>query len=220
MRQSSLSLLVAAVALAVPLAIAPVLAADKIVHVYNWSDYIDPDVLKDFTKETGIKVVYDTYDSNDTLETKLLAGKSGYDIVVPSAANLAREIRAGALRKLDKTKLPNLAHIWTDIAKRMADYDPGNQYSVNYMWGTTGLGYNIDQIKKRMPDAPLNSWDMIFKPEVISKFADCGINLLDSSDDLLSPALLYLGLNPDSHNVADIDKAGALLKKIRPYIQK
>lgn len=199
---------------------APALAQQKVVHIYNWSDYIDPDVLKDFTKETGIKVVYDTYDSNDTLETKLLAGRSGYDVVVPSASNLAREIKAGALKKLDKAKLPNLTHMWDFVAKGLADYDPGNQYAVNYMWGTTGIGYNVDQIARRLPNAPVDSWDMIFKPEILAKFADCGVNLLDSSDDLIPPALLYLGLNPDSHNVADIAKAGDLLKKIRPFVRK
>ncbi|MFO1184412.1 MAG: polyamine ABC transporter substrate-binding protein [Bauldia sp.] len=199
---------------------APALAQQKVVHIYNWSDYIDPQVLKDFTKETGIRVVYDTYDSNDTLETKLLAGRTGYDVVVPSASNLAREIKAGALKKLDKAKLPNLKNLWDFVTKGLADYDPGNQYAVNYMWGTTGIGYNVDQVAKRLPSAPLDSWDMIFKVEVISKLADCGVNLLDSSDDLIPPALLYLGLNPDSHNVTDIAKAGDLLKKIRPFVRK
>ncbi len=115
-------------------------AEDKVVNVYNWSDYIDPDVLTDFTKETGIKVVYDVYDNNDIVETKLLAGGSGYDIVVPSDSNMARQIKAGTLQKLDKSKLPNLVHVWPLIAKRLEDYDPGNQYAVNYMWGTTGIG--------------------------------------------------------------------------------
>jgi putrescine transport system substrate-binding protein len=195
-------------------------AEDKVVNVYNWSDYIDPDVLTEFTDQTGIKVVYDVYDNNEIVETKLLAGGSGYDIVVPSASNVARQIQAGTLRKVDKAKLPNLVHMWPLVMKRLEAYDPGNQYAVNYMWGTTAIGYNVDKIAERMPDAPLDSWDMIFKPEVISKFADCGVHLLDSSDDLVPAALNYLGLEPNSHQPDDLKKAAELLKTIRPYVQK
>jgi putrescine transport system substrate-binding protein len=196
------------------------LAADKVVNIYNWSDYVDPDVLTDFTDQTGIKVVYDVYDNNEIVETKLLAGGSGYDIVVPSASNVARQIKAGTLQKVDKSKLPNLSHMWPFVTKRLETYDPGNQYAVNYMWGTTAIGYNVDKIAEAMPDAPTDSWDMIFKPEVVSRFADCGIQLLDSSDDLVPAALNYLGLPPNSHKPDDIRKAGELLKSIRPYIQK
>jgi putrescine transport system substrate-binding protein len=195
-------------------------AEDKVVNVYNWSDYIGEGVLDDFTKETGIKVVYDVYDSNEVLETKMFAGGSGYDVVVPSATNFARMIKAGVCQKLDKSKIPNLVHMWKQIADRLATYDPGNQYAVNYMWGTTAIGYNEDKIKERMPDAPVNSWDMIFKPDVVSKFKDCGIDLLDSPDDLIPAALNYLGINPDSKDPADIDKAGELLSSIAPNIQK
>ena len=195
-------------------------AADKVVNVYNWSDYVDESVLADFTKETGIKVSYDTYDNNDIVETKLLAGGSGYDIVVPTDSNMARELKAGTLQKLDKSKLPNLSHMWPLIMKRLETYDPGNQYAVDYMWGTTGLGYNVDKVKQRLPDAPLDSWALLFDPKYASKLKDCGITVLDASEDVTQSALAYLGLPPDSKNQADIDQAAALLKKIRPYIQK
>jgi spermidine/putrescine-binding protein len=158
-------------------------AEDPVVNVYNWSDYVGVGVLDDFTKETGIKVVYDTYDSMEMMETKLLAGGSGYDIVVPTDRNLARLIQAGIVQKLDKSKIPNLANQWDAIAKRLDTYDPGLEHATNYMWGTTGIGYNIDKIKAIMPDAPLDSWAMIFDPNVVSKFKDCGIHLLDSADD-------------------------------------
>ncbi|WP_343039158.1 polyamine ABC transporter substrate-binding protein [Propylenella binzhouense] len=193
---------------------------DKVVHVYNWSDYIDEEILSDFTKETGIEVVYDVFDSNEILETKLLAGGTGYDVVVPSAEFLARQIQAGVFQKLDKSKLPNLVNVWPEIAERVAVYDPDNAYSVNYMWGTTGVGYNVAKIQERMPDAPVNSWDMVFKPEVIAKFADCGVQLLDAPAEIFPAALSYLGLNPDSRDPADIDKATELLLSIRPYVQK
>ena len=207
---------------AATLALAPAaaLAQDKVVNVYNWSDYIGEGVLDDFTKETGIKVVYDVYDSNEMLETKLLAGGSGYDIIVPSDRNLARMIQAGVVQKLDKSKLPNLVNVWPAIAERLATYDPGNEYAVNYMWGTTAIGYNVDKIKERMPDAPVDSWDMIFKPEVVGKFADCGVQVLDSPDDLIPAALNYLGLDPNSKDPGDLAKAGDLLKSVRPSIQK
>jgi putrescine transport system substrate-binding protein len=195
-------------------------AQEKVVNVYNWSDYVGEGVLEDFTKETGIKVVYDVYDSMEMLETKVLAGGSGYDIIVPTDRNLARMIQAGVVQKLDKSKLPNLQHQWDVIAERLATYDPGNEHATNYMWGTTGIGYNVDKIKERMPDAPVDSWDMVFDPEVVSKFADCGIQVLDSADDMIPAALNYLGLNPDSKDPAELAKAGELLKSIRPHIQK
>jgi putrescine transport system substrate-binding protein len=190
------------------------------VHIYNWSDYIDEEILKDFEKETGIKPVYDVFDSNELLETKLLAGGSGYDVVVPTGPFLARQITAGVFQKLDKSKLPNLKNAWPLIQERTAIYDPGNEYSVNYMWGTTGIGYNEEKIKKIMEDAPVDSWDLIFKPEIVSKFKDCGIFLLDAADDIIPVALLYLGLDPNSSDPGDLQKAGELLEKIRPNIQK
>jgi putrescine transport system substrate-binding protein len=196
------------------------LAEDKTVNVYNWSDYIDDTVLEEFTKETGIKVVYDVYDNNDIVETKLMAGGSGYDIVVPTDSYMARQIKAGTLMKLDKSKVPNLSHIWPLINEKLQVYDPGNEYAANYMWGTTGLGYNVDKVKERLPDGPFDSWDLLFKPELVSKLADCGVYVLDAPEDVIQSALSYLGKNPDSKDPADIEAAEALLKPIRPYIQK
>src|SRR5579871_6415509 len=140
---------------------------ERFVNVYNWSDYIEPTVLDSFTKETGIKVRYDTFDSNDTLETKLLAGKSGYDVVVPSGFFLERQIKAGVFQKLDKSKIPNLANMWPEISERLAVHDPGNLYGVNYMWGTTGIGYNVKKAREILgPDAKIDSWDVVFNPEI------------------------------------------------------
>jgi putrescine transport system substrate-binding protein len=208
----------------VPLALVGLVSAasadEKVVNIYNWSDYIDPANLEKFTAATGLKVVYDNYDNNEIVETKLLAGGSGYDVVVPSGPNVSRQIQAGTLMKLDKSKIPNLSHQWDVIAKRLETYDPGNQYAVNYMWGTTGIGYNVAKIKAAMPDAPTDSWDMIFKPEVVSKFKDCGIEVLDTPEELIPAALNYLKLNPDSKDPADIQKAGDLLTSIKPNILK
>ena len=200
--------------------VAAAAAQDRTVNVYNWSDYIDEDVLSEFTDETGIKVVYDVYDNNEIVETKLLAGGSGYDIVVPSASNMSRLREAGTLMKLDKSKIPNVEHAWPLIAERLTVYDPGNEYAVNYMWGTTGLGVNVDKVKERLGDVPLNTWDVLFKPENAEKLADCGIHIIDAPDDVIQIALNYLGLDPDSKEPADIEKAGELLLSIRPYIQK
>lgn len=196
------------------------IAKDREVRVFNWSDYIDTSILEDFTKETGIKVVYDVFDSNEVLETKLLAGGTGYDVVVPTGPFLSRQIGAKVFRKLDKSKLPNISNMWDDIAKRSSIYDPGNEYSINYMWGSTAIGYNEAKIKERMPDAPVDSWDLIFKPEIIAKFKDCGIHILDAADDILPAALNYLKLDPNSKNPEDLQKAAALMEGIRPNILK
>ncbi len=196
-------------------------AADRVVNVYNWSDYIDPQMLKLFTKQTGIRVVYDTFDANETLETKLLAGRSGYDVVAPTAYFLQRQIRAGVFRALDKSKLPNLKYAWPEIEKRLAVYDPGNGHAVNYMWGTTGIGYNVKAVRERLGAGyTVDSWDLVFKPELMSKFKDCGVHMLDSADDILPAALHYLGLDPNSTAPADLDRAAALLAKVRPYVRK
>jgi len=193
----------------------------RTVNVYNWSDYIDPTVLEDFTKETGIKVQYDTFDANETLETKLLAGKSGYDVVVPTAYFLERQIKAGVFQKLDKSKLPNLTNAWPEIAKRLASYDPGNQFAVNYMWGTTGIGYNVKAVKARLGEgAVIDSWDVVFKPEELAKLKDCGVHMLDSPEDILPAALQYLGLNPNSTDPKDLEKAAEMMTKIRPSVRK
>jgi len=198
----------------------PVLAQERTVNVYNWSDYIDPKVIDDFTKETGIKVVYDTYDSNEVLETRLLAGKTGYDVVVPSGAFLQRQIAAGLYQKLDKTKLPNIKNLWPEIMARLAVYDPGNQYAINYMWFTTGLAYDVEKAKERLGDEPPNSWDVVFRPEILKKFADCGVYVLDSPEDLFTIALQYLRLNPDSRNQNDLKRAADLLGALRRNVKK
>jgi len=212
---------VVAFILAVLGAAGPIAAKDRIVNFYNWSDYIDPTVLEDFTRETGIRVVYDTFDSNDTLETKLLAGKSGYDVVVPTAYFLERQIKAGVFRSLDKTKLPNLDNAWPEITRRLATYDPGNQYAVNYMWGTTGIGYNVKRARDLLgSDGKIDSWDMVFKPENLAKFKDCGVQMLDSSDDIMPAALAYLRLDPNTTVPAELEQATDLLIKIRPSVRK
>jgi len=195
------------------------LAQQRTVNFYNWSDYIDPTVIDSFTRETGIKVRYDTFDSNDTLETKLLAGKSGYDVVVPTGYFLERQIKAGVFLKLDKTKLPNLANQWPEIAKRLASYDPGNQYAANYMWGTTGIGYNVAKAKAAF-GGPIDSWDVVFKPENLAKFKDCGVHMLDSADDIMPAALNFLGIDPNSLEQADLEKATDLMLKLRGNVRK
>jgi putrescine transport system substrate-binding protein len=198
----------------------PAFAQDKVVNVYNWSDYIDPKILEDFTKETGIKVKYDVFDSNDLLETKLLAGKTGYDVVVPSANFLGRQIQAGVFQKLDKSKLPNLVNVWPDIAKRLETYDPGNEYAVNYMWGTTGIGYNVAKVKERLGDVPLDSWKILMDPDTVAKLKDCGVMMLDASDEVIPAVLIYLGLDPTSTKPEDLKAAVEHFKKIRPYVRK
>lgn len=195
--------------------------AERVVNVYNWSDYIAPHVLDDFTKATGVAVRYDTFDSNDTLEAKLLAGKSGYDVVVPTAYFLERQIKAGIFQKLDKAKLPNLTNMWPEITHRLATYDPGNQYAVNYMWGTTGIGYNATVTKRILGgDGAVDHWQMIFKPENLAKFKSCGVDMLDSPDDIFPAALSYLGLDPNSTAPRDLERAADLVAKVRPSVRK
>jgi len=200
-------------------------APERVLNVYNWSDYVAPGVIDDFTKETGIKVTYDTFDSNDTLETKLLAGRSGYDVVVPTAYFLERQIKAGVFQKLDKSKLSNLGNVWPEIAKRLAGYDPGNEHAVNYMWGTTGIGYNAKRAREILGegtpiDVAMASWDIVFKPENLARFKDCGVHMLDSPDDIMTAALKYLGLNPNSTDQKDLERAADLLSKVRPNVRK
>jgi putrescine transport system substrate-binding protein len=211
----------AAIAAVLAVLTAPAGAEQRTVNFYNWSNYMAPGVLEDFTKETGIKVVYDTFDANETLETRLLAGKSGYDVVVPTAYFLQRQITANVFQKLDKSKLPNLVNAWGVVTKRLATYDPGNLYAANYMWGTTGIGYNVKAVQKILgPEARIDSWDIVFKPEILAKFRDCGIHMLDSADDIFPAALGYLGLDPNSTKPADLEKAADLVIKIRPYVRK
>lgn len=220
-RPFSLGVMTAAAIGALIVLVHPVAAQERLVNVYNWSDYINPKVLEDFTRETGIKVRYDVFDSNDTLETKLLAGKSGYDVVVPSANFLERQIKAGVFLTLDKSKLPNLKYMWPEIEQRVAVQDPGNAHSVNYMWGTVGVGYNVAKLQEILgPDSRIDSWDIVFKPENLAKFKECGVDMLDSSDDILSAALFYLGLDPNSTKRQDLEQAAALVTKVRPFVRK
>jgi putrescine transport system substrate-binding protein len=203
------------------LAAVPALAQDnKTLHVYNWSDYIAEDTVKKFEEATGIKVTYDVYDSNEVLEAKLLAGNSGYDIVVPTSNFLQRQVAAGVYQELDKSKLPNLKNMDPDLMKQAAAYDPDNAHGIIYMWGTIGLGYNVDKIKERLgDDAPTDSWALIFDPENAKKLQDCGITLLDAPSDVFQLALAYLGLDPESTDAGDLQKAADLLTSIRPYVR-
>ena len=210
-----------AIAAALTLLSAPTEAEERVVNFYNWSNYMAPDVLEAFTKETGIKVVYDTFDANETLETRLMAGKSGYDVVVPTAYFLQRQIKANIFQKLDKSKLPNLANAWPMVNQHLATYDPGNVFAANYMWGTTGIGYNVKKVREILgPDAKIDSWDIVFKPENLARFKDCGVQMLDSADDIFPAALNYLGLDPNSTKQADLEKAADVVAKVRPSVRK
>lgn len=191
------------------------------VHVYNWSDYIDESLLAKFEQETGIKLVYDVFDSNEILETKLLAGGSGYDVVVPTGSFLQRQIQAGVFQKLDKSKLPNLANMWDVISERVAKYDPDNEYSVNYMWGTTGLGINVGKVREVLgEDAPVNSLALIFDPANMEKLAQCGVHFLDTPSEVIPAALAYLGENPDAQDMETISKTEPVITAVAPYVQK
>ncbi|WP_412506291.1 polyamine ABC transporter substrate-binding protein [Roseovarius sp. SYSU LYC5161] len=203
------------------LALGAASATAEEVRVYNWSDYIDEDLLTKFEEETGLDLIYDVFDSNELLETKMLAGGSGYDVVVPSGTFLQRQISAGAFQKLDKSKLPNLEHMWDVIQERTATYDPGHEYSINYMWGTTGIGVNVDEVKEALgDDAPMGSLDLLFDPENMEKLADCGVHFLDAPVEMIPAALAWLGENPDSHDPDIIAKAEPVLAAVRPHVQK
>lgn len=192
---------------------------EKSVNVYNWSDYIAEDTNANFEKKTGIKVTYDVFDSNEVLETKLLAGSSGYDVVVPTMNFLGRQIQAGVFLPLDKSKIPNYANLDPVMMKKLESQDPGNKYAIPYMWGTTGIGYNVDKVKAAFGNTDLtNSLDIVFKPENISKLKACGVTVLDTPSELIPITLNYLGEDPNSTDPAVINKAAALLKTIRPYI--
>jgi putrescine transport system substrate-binding protein len=193
---------------------------EKILHVFNWSDYIAEDTIKNFEAQTGIKVTYDVFDSNDVLETRLLAGNSGFDVVVPSASFLERQIKAGVFQKLDKSQLPNLKNMDPDVMQRVALHDPGNEYSVDYFWGTTGIGYNEAKVKKILGDTPLDSWDFIFDPKQVAKFKDCGVSVLDASDEMLKITLAWMGRDPNSQKEEDLRAAEEKLMAIRPFIRK
>ena len=212
--------LIACCAVSIALSV-PAQAQQRVVNFNNWSNYMAPGVLEDFTRETGIRVVYDTFDANETLETRLLAGKSGYDVVVPTAYFLQRQIAAKIFQKLDRSKLPNLANAWDAVTSRLNVYDPGNQFAANYMWGTTGIGYNVKAAQRILgADAKIDSWDIVFKPENLAKFKECGVHMLDSADDILPAALNALGLEPNSTKQPDLDKAAELVGKVRSSVRK
>ena len=196
-------------------------AESKEVRVYNWSDYIDESLFKEFEAETGYKVTYDVFDSNELLETKMLAGSSGYDVVVPSQTFLQRQIQAGAFQKLDASKIPNKKNEWDTIKARIAPFDADNAYSVNYLWGTTGLGVNVDKVKEILgDDAPIDSLDLVFNPKNMEKLSKCGVYFLDAPTEIIPAALAYLGENPDSHDPDVIAKTEAVLMGVRPYVKK
>src|SRR4051794_31395584 len=194
---------------------------EKVLNVSNWSDYIDMEKVKEFQKEFGIKVNYDTYDGDETLEAKLMAGHAGYDVVFPSSNFFAKDIRAGLYQKLDKSALTNIRNIdkWIlDLLSKQAD--PANQYAAPYNFGTNGFTYNVDMVSQRMKNAPVDSLQLIFDPAVVSKFKDCGVSFLDSAEDVIPLALAYLGKDPTSQNPDDIKAAVDMLIKVRPYIRK
>ncbi|WP_277963694.1 polyamine ABC transporter substrate-binding protein [Pseudomonas sp. RIT-To-2] len=192
--------------------------AEGSVSVYNWTDYIGETTLADFTAKTGIKVVYDVFDSNETLEGKLLAGHTGYDVVVPSNHFLGRQVKAGAFLKLDRSQLPNWKNLDPTLMALLEKNDPGNAHSVPYLWGTNGIGYNVDKVKEVLGVDHIDSWAVLFEPENMKKLTKCGVSFMDSADEVLPATLKYMGLDPNSANADDYAKAKAKLKAVRPYV--
>lgn len=192
------------------------LAEEKVVNVYNWAEYLDPQVVEKFQEETGIKVNYDVYDSNEVLEAKLMTGNTGYDVVVPTGFFLERQIQAGIYAEIDRELLSNYSNLDQTIVDKIAAHDPGNKHSVPYAWGTIGLGYNKQMLEQRLGGLPIDSLDLIFKPEVAAKLEDCGVAVLDSPSEIMGIALNYLGLNPNSEKKADLKKASSLISSVRP----
>ncbi len=199
--------------------VASVSQAADTVKIYNWSDYIAPDTLKNFQAATGIAPIYDVYDSNETLDGKLMTGKSGYDVVFPSNHFMARQIQGGALKKLDKSQLPNWNNLNPVLLKALETNDPGNEHGFPYLWGSTGIGYNVAKVKAVLDDVPLDSWDLILKPENMKKLSQCGVAILDNGPEVLPITLHYLGLPHHSKDPADYKKAEATLMQIRPYVR-
>lgn len=194
------------------------MAEEKVLNLYSWSDYVAPQTLQRFEQETGIRVRYDTFDSTEVLETKLLTGGSGYDVVVPSSSVLARGLAAGALKAIPHEGLKGYANLDADLLKKLAAVDPGNRYGVPYTWGTLGLGMNVEALEQRLPDVPLNSLDLLFKPEYASRLKDCGIAILDSPQEVIGLALHYLGKDPYSTDKQDLSAAQALLLQLQPSV--
>ena len=214
----------------------PAFGEARTVNVYGWSDYIDPKVIEDFTNETGIKVSYDAYNSDETAVAQLQAGKTGFDVMIVSGRVLQRQIAAGLYLRLDKSKLPNSKTLWPEVMARLAVYDPGNQYAVNYMWFTAGIAYNVEMAKELTGNAPadaslaaaaaslpaplFDSWNILFKPENLKKFSSCGVDILDSPEDVFAIMLQYLRLDPASIHQTDLKRAADLLSSIRRYVRK
>jgi putrescine transport system substrate-binding protein len=208
-------------ALLLPLRAPPAVSQERVVNIYNWTDYIDPTVLDDFTRETGIKTRYDMFDSLETLEAKLLAGHSGYDVVTPSnEPSFSRLIRAGALTTIDRSKVPNWKNLDPALMQRIESSDPGNRHGAIYLWGSIGLGINPDRIKALAPDAPVDSWSLLLDPISAKRLAPCGIIMMDSAIDVIPSVLRYLGRSPDSSATADMEAVGKALMAIRPYIRE
>jgi len=206
--------------LAISAVVSSVQAEEKVLKLYNWSDYFAEDTLSRFTAETGIKVIYDVMDGSETLEAKMMAGGSGYDLIFPGDTVGERLMHAGSLQPLDSSKLTALDDIEPGLQKLRTHYLYSSKATVPYTWGTIGVTYNAEQINKRMPDAPVNSLDMLFKPELAARFADCGISMIDSPDEVLAVVLNYLGREPRSAKPQDLAAASELLLKLRPYIRK
>ena len=206
------------IAALVVLAGGPTSAAESL-SIYNWGEYIDLTIIEEFERETGVKVVYDTYESGETTEAMMMAGGSGYDLVVIASEYLGRLISAEVIRPLEIDRLSNAGNLWDDVMERVAAHDPGGRYTIPYLWGTTGLGYNVGEISARMPDAPLDSWAMLFDPNIVSRFADCGVSMIDGPEEVLGAALAYLGRDPNSSDPKDIADAQAAIARIAPYVQ-
>ena len=209
------------ISLTLGLAVGATAAFAEEVRVYNWSDYIDEELLTKFEEETGIELIYDVFDSNEVLETKMLAGSSGYDVVVPSGTFLQRQIAAGAFQTIDFDKTENEGNLWDVIKDRTAQYDPGNAYSINYMWGTTGIGVNVGKVKEILgDDAPIDSLALVFDPANMEQLAACGVHVLDAPSEMIPAALAYLGEDPDSHDKDVIAKTEAVFTAVAPHITK
>lgn len=190
------------------------------VHLYNWSDFLAPETANELEATTGTRLVQDVFDNAEVMESKLMAGRSGYDVVMVPDDLLPNFVKAGVLQPLDRSQLPNWSHLAPEVLQKLQVNDPGNRYAVPYMWGTTGIGYNVDKVSKALGvNAPVDSWDLLFKKENISKLSQCGVAMLDAPVEIIPIALHYLGLSPNSKNPADYDKAEALLREVRPYVR-
>ena len=214
MRSSTRHTLMAA---AVGLAFTGAVHAEGVVHIYNWTDYIGENTLEDFQNATGIKPIYDVFDSNETLEGKLLAGRSGYDVVVPSNNFLSKQIKAGAFQKLDRAQLNNWKNLDPALLKQLERNDPGNQYAVPYLWGTNGIGYNVEKVKEVLGVDKIDSWAVLFEPENMKKLSKCGVSFMDSPDEVIPAALRYLGLDPNSTNPDDRSRQRQHLRSVRLF---